>query len=88
MIRNILIFKTTEGDLRLKLTDFGLSRIIDSKTLTTKLGTTGYQSPEMQNGQVTNEKTDIWFLLYLIVIKNSKRQLNLLLIKVSWMCHF
>ena len=73
MIRNILIFEIPEGNSRLKLTDFGLSRIVDSKTLTTKLGTTGYQSPEMQNGQVPNEKTDIWFLLNMIIIKNSKR---------------
>jgi len=54
--RNILIFNS-----RLKVTDFGLSKIIDNKTMTTKLGTDGYKSPEMQHGHNIDEKTDIWF---------------------------
>lgn len=56
---NILL--TAEGTPR--LTDFGLALLRDSTSLTesgTLMGTINYLSPEACNGEVLDEKSDIW----------------------------
>ncbi len=56
---NILI--GTDG--RLKLTDFGIARTIDHQTMTmtgTLLGSPAYMAPEYIEGQVIDEKVDIF----------------------------
>jgi hypothetical protein len=56
---NILVSK----DGRLKLTDFGIARMLDNQTLTvtgTLLGSPAYMAPEYIDGDATDERTDIF----------------------------
>lgn len=59
--QNILI----NSDKQLKVTDFGIARIITSSTITytsTVLGTVHYISPEQAKGKYVDEKSDIYSL--------------------------
>lgn len=53
---NILIY---END-RLKLADFGVSRLKDHTTQMTFAGTAAYVAPELIRGEPSSEKVDIW----------------------------
>ena len=56
------IFIDTENN-NLKLGDFGLSRILNQDNLArSKVGTPFYMSPEQINGNLYDEKSDIWSL--------------------------
>ena len=61
---------------KIKIGDFGLSRYTDSNTLTPKLGTNGYKSPEMEAGSFYKYKTDVWsagcVLFELIFLKHLR----------------
>ena len=61
---------------KIKIGDFGISRYTDSDTLTPKLGTKGYKSPEMETGPYYKYKTDVWsagcVLFELIFLKHFK----------------
>ena len=70
-----IIFVDSSEDSRLKLIDFGLSTIFDNskeKSMTTKIGTCFYMSPEVIKGDYT-EKCDIWALGVLLYILVSGR---------------
>eukprot|EP00960_Hanusia_phi_P074818 768320-Hanusia_phi.AAC.16 len=57
---NVLV--DNNGDL--KIADFGLARqgVTATKLISTQCGTPGYESPEVQLGQLYGFKTDIWGL--------------------------
>jgi serine/threonine protein kinase len=73
-LRKLKICKISHRDIKaenvllhdgeLKLSDFGLARVlVDSKILaSTKVGTSAYLSPEMYKGQPTSFPTDMWSL--------------------------
>ena len=54
----------TEGDDRVKLGDFGISRLLSSQTelAATCVGTPYYLSPELISGQGYDGRTDVWSL--------------------------
>ncbi|MBY6538431.1 serine/threonine protein kinase [Rhodococcus sp. BP-349] len=61
---NILITHD-EAELRAKLTDFGIARIVDSDPLTehgTAVGTAHYLSPEQATGEPTGPASDVYSL--------------------------
>src|SRR6201995_3830802 len=67
---NILLGHTGE----LKLTDFGIARILDNQTMTmtgTLLGSPAYMAPEYIEGYATDERADIFSfgaMLYLVTV--------------------
>ena len=67
---NLLYLKKgEEKNNPLKVIDFGLSRTLDSKVLSSKVGTAYYVSPEILAGEYT-EKCDIWsagVILYILL---------------------
>ena len=44
-----------------KIVDVGIARIIASENMTGKMGTTAYMSPEINQGNNYDFKTDIWY---------------------------
>ena len=70
---NVMVTERGDGELRVKLMDFGVAYLARVKTLTkegTALGTVAYMSPEQAGGQKVDERTDVWALgvvLYEIV---------------------
>jgi serine/threonine protein kinase len=62
---NILMVSDNEHDNRVKLTDFGLSKLVTgSKLALTKCGTRRYKAPEVRldDGKAYTSKVDIWSL--------------------------
>jgi calcium/calmodulin-dependent protein kinase-4 len=56
-----LLYEDSKEDARLKLADFGLSKIIDSDVQTqTVCGTPGYCSPEILKGRKYGTSVDMW----------------------------
>jgi len=47
-------------DNKIKIADFGVSKIIDNVSPLSIKGTKGYMSPEMINGSNYDYKTDVW----------------------------
>ena len=86
-LENILINKIDEGELNVKIADFGLSIILpdDHSKLYEKCGTPCYMAPEMLRGEGYREKCDIFALgsvffniltgLHLFVGENPKEQI-------------
>ena len=68
---NVLISKKDNGEIQVKLIDFGFSRILGKlDNLNEAYGTFSYASPEILNKKPYNFKTDIWSLgviFYLIL---------------------
>jgi serine/threonine protein kinase len=53
------------GGERVRITDFGLARVVDDATLTTSgaiLGTPHYMSPEQARGEPVDHRTDLFSL--------------------------
>ncbi|KAF7724607.1 hypothetical protein EC973_000851 [Apophysomyces ossiformis] len=73
-LENILLHKDDNGNLRAKLTDFGLARVVDptSPQLTTRCGSEEYAAPEIVQSQVYDgRQTDTWSLgvvLYALLV--------------------
>ena len=69
---NVLISKKENGDITVKLIDFGFSRVLGKlDNLNESYGTFSYASPEILNKTPYNFKTDIWSLgviFYLIIV--------------------
>ena len=62
---NVMVTERSDGELRVKLMDFGVAYLARVKTLTkegTTLGTVAYMSPEQARGQKIDQRTDIWAL--------------------------
>ena len=62
---NVMVTERSDGELRVKLMDFGVAYLARVKTLTkegTTLGTVAYMSPEQARGQKVDQRTDIWAL--------------------------
>ena len=62
---NVMVTDRSDGELRVKLMDFGVAYLARVKTLTkegTTLGTVAYMSPEQARGQKIDQRTDIWAL--------------------------
>lgn len=59
---NVLLLNH-ETDTLVKLSDFGLSKIMNNDFMTTLCGTLNYIAPEILNGAVRyNEQVDVWSL--------------------------
>lgn len=56
-----VIIESKEGEMRIKLIDFGLSKLLgkNGKIMMTKLGTPYYVSPEVLEG-VYDKRCDLW----------------------------
>ncbi|KAI7906140.1 kinase-like domain-containing protein [Cokeromyces recurvatus] len=73
-LENILIHKDDHGEMVLKITDFGLARVIDPKSplLVTRCGSEEYAAPEIiKQENYDGRKTDIWSLgiiLYTLLV--------------------
>ena len=69
---NVLICKKDNGEITVKLIDFGFSRVLGKlDNLKEAYGTFSYASPEILNKTPYNFKTDIWSLgviFYLIIV--------------------
>jgi serine/threonine-protein kinase len=61
---NVLVDRDEAGSARLRLTDFGISRLVDAGTLTqtTVTGTPGYLAPEVAGGGKVTAAADIYAL--------------------------
>jgi calcium/calmodulin-dependent protein kinase I len=55
-----LLLETDSNDTRIKLTDFGLSRIYDHQYMLTACGTPGYVAPEILKASGYSTPVDIW----------------------------
>jgi calcium-dependent protein kinase len=58
-----VIYEEVDGEIRVKLIDFGLSKLVgkDGRVMKTKLGTPYYVSPEVLEG-VYDKRCDLWAL--------------------------
>jgi len=62
---NILLAPTLDGGVRIKLTDFGIARLLDGSGLTTSgavLGTPNYMAPEVIEGTPATPGADVYAL--------------------------
>lgn len=56
-----LLYENLYQDAKLKIADFGLSKIVGPQVTTnTVCGTPGYCAPEVVKGKMYNEKVDLW----------------------------
>ncbi|KAK8842557.1 hypothetical protein M9Y10_025414 [Tritrichomonas musculus] len=55
-----IYFETTDDDSPILLGDFGLSKFLSEGVTVTRVGTPGYQSPQIIQGHLYTFKTDIW----------------------------
>jgi hypothetical protein len=62
---NILLAPTLDGGVRVKLTDFGIARLLDGSGMTTSgavLGTPNYMAPEVIEGSPATPAADVYAL--------------------------
>jgi serine/threonine protein kinase len=74
---NIMVSTTASGELRVKITDFGLAQLTGVSKLTkagTTLGTVAYMSPEQTQGNPIDLRTDIWSLGVILYEMITARQ--------------
>jgi calcium/calmodulin-dependent protein kinase I len=69
-----LLYTSPEPDALIKISDFGLAKVISNDLMTTACGTPGYVAPEILNGEGYDLAVDYWsigvilYVLYLINI--------------------
>ena len=66
-VRNILV----HIDNRIKIADFGISRLYADSNLTPFKGTIYYMSPEMKDRKFYDFKTDIWYVNAYVFLANT-----------------
>jgi serine/threonine-protein kinase len=63
---NIFLCERADGELQVKILDFGIARVRDKKTRLTAMGaligTPAYMSPEQAQGQEVDERSDLYAL--------------------------
>ena len=63
---NVFLERTASGDLKPVITDFGLAKLLSEDQHLTKtgvgIGSPPYMSPEQANGQIVDERSDIYSL--------------------------
>lgn len=70
---NILLFIDSNGKIRVKITDFGMSKLYIGDKLTCKYGTPTFIAPEYYIDKEWDKKTDIWSLgLILYILFNDR----------------
>ena len=57
---NIYLYENNNGQLSLKLGDFGLSKEMLNSCSNSLVGTWNYMSPQLIDGQAYTFKTDVW----------------------------
>jgi calcium/calmodulin-dependent protein kinase I len=55
-----IMYLTKEDDSPVLLGDFGLAKLVSEGLTDTRVGTKGYQAPQIVRGHVYNHKCDIW----------------------------
>lgn len=55
-----LLYENPNEDSNIKVSDFGLSKVIDSKLMMTACGTPGYVAPEVLTQKPYGKEVDIW----------------------------
>ena len=55
-----LLFSSPEADAVVKISDFGLAKVISDDLMTTACGTPGYVAPEILIGQGYDQGVDYW----------------------------
>ena len=55
-----LLYTTAEPDAVIKISDFGLAKVISNDLMTTACGTPGYVAPEILIGQGYDMSVDYW----------------------------
>ena len=72
---NVLVEHLGDGSLRLRITDFGISRLVDAaRTQTQVSGTAGYLAPEVAAGRTASAKADVYALGVLLYELCTGRQ--------------
>lgn len=57
-----ILYESEDEDSNILLCDFGLSKIVQEGVTETRVGTVGYQAPEILQKRCYDEKCDIWSL--------------------------
>ena len=76
-----LLYTSPEPDAIVKISDFGLAKVISNDLMTTACGTPGYVAPEILSGTGYDFAVDYWsigiilYVLYILnfFLKNSNR---------------
>lgn len=70
-----LLYSSPEPDAVVKISDFGLAKVISNDLMTTACGTPGYVAPEILIGQGYDFSVDYWsigVILYVLYSDNKK----------------
>jgi len=55
-----LLYDSHDADAMIKLSDFGVSKVISNKKMSTTVGTAGYLAPEVLHGEGYEKGVDYW----------------------------
>ena len=55
-----LLYESQDEDSNIKVSDFGLSKVIDSNMMMTACGTPGYVAPEVLAQKPYGKEVDVW----------------------------
>ncbi len=65
-----LLYNTDDEDAIIKISDFGLARVVSNELMTTACGTPGYVAPEVLAGKGYDHFCDFWsigVILYVLL---------------------
>lgn len=69
-----MLYERPDENSNIKVSDFGLSKVIDSTAMMTACGTPGYVAPEVLAQKPYGKSVDIWsigvisYILYVLII--------------------